>query len=93
MLEIDNEKQIYVLADYGEKKVTTPVPTPRDSAGVTIYDVTTEAHRLTITIREAVCQDSMSGEVMTHTVTIVLDGTEYRGCGRVLGDRRIGDRG
>ena len=88
MLEIDNEKQIDLLADYGEKKVTTPVPTPRDSAGTTIYDATTEAHRLTINIRQDVCHDTMSGEEMTHTVTVVLDGKEYRGCGRTLGARR-----
>ncbi len=93
MLEIDNEKQIYMLADYGEIKVTTPAPTPRDSAGATIYDATTQAHRLTVTIREAVCHDTMSGEEMTHTVVILVDGQEYRGCGRELGDRGIGDRG
>jgi putative lipoprotein len=84
MLEIDNGKQIEMLADYGEKKVSTPAPTPRDSAGATIYDATTTEHRLTIKIRQEVCHDSMSGEEMTHTVTVVLDGTEYRGCGRDL---------
>ena len=87
MLEIDNGKQIAMLADYGEKKVTTPAPTPRDSAGTTIYDVTTEAHRLTINSRREVCHDSMSDEEMTHTVTVVLDGKEYRGCGREIGGR------
>jgi uncharacterized membrane protein len=84
MLEIDNEKSIYVLADYGEKKVTTPAAAPRDSAGMTIYDVTTDAHRLTIRIQPLPCADAMSGEQMTHTVTFNLDGTEYRGCGRSL---------
>lgn len=84
MLEIDDEKQIDLLADYGEKKVTTPASTPRDSAGATIYSATTEAHSLTITIRHEVCHDAMSGEEMTHTVTVMLDGTEYRGCGRYL---------
>jgi putative lipoprotein len=87
MLEIDREKSIYLLADYGEKKVTMPVPTPRDSAGTTIYDTRTEAHRLTVRIRPSVCHDSMSGEEMTHTVTVTLDGTEYRGCGRDLTTR------
>jgi putative lipoprotein len=84
VLEIDREKQMYLLADYGEKKVYTPVPAPRDSAGTTIYDARTDAHRLTVTIRAAVCHDSMSGEEMTHSVTVRLDGKEYQGCGRVL---------
>jgi uncharacterized membrane protein len=87
MVEIDREKSIEVVADYGEKKASTPVPVPRDSAGAIIYEATTEANRLTITIREAACNDTMSGEAMTHTVTMILNGTEYRGCGRYLGDR------
>ncbi|MGQ0640459.1 MAG: COG3650 family protein [Gemmatimonadaceae bacterium] len=87
MVEIDHETSIYVLADYGEKKVTTPVPAPRDSAGTTIYNVRTEAHHLTIRIQLVACADAMSGEQMTHTVTINLDGTEYRGCGRDLTTR------
>jgi putative lipoprotein len=82
--EIDDGKSIYVFADYGEKKVTTPAPAPRDSAGVRLYEVTKEATRLTIRIETVPCADAMSGEQMTHTVTMNLDGREYRGCGRRL---------
>ena len=85
LLEIDARKSMYLLADYGEKKVTTPAPAPtRDSTGVTTYDATADGHRLTVVIRERACQDSMSGEEMTHEVTVTLDGKEYRGCGRDL---------
>lgn len=87
MLEIDHEKSIYLLADYGEKKVTFPTVAPRDSAGTIRYDATTNEHRLTISIRRAVCHDAMSGEEMTHTVIVVLDVTQYRGCGRNLTPR------
>jgi putative lipoprotein len=87
MLEIDNEKSIYVLADYGEKKVTLPATTPRDSAGVTIYETSDAEHRLTVHVVTATCADVMSGEEMTHTVHIVLDGKEYQGCGRLLRPR------
>jgi hypothetical protein len=45
MLEIDREKSINLLTDYGEKKVTMPVPFPRDSAGATIYEARTDAPR------------------------------------------------
>ena len=84
MLEIDHEKSLFLLADYGEKKVTMPAPAPRDSGGVVIYEAKTDTNRLTVIVREAVCHDAMSGEEMTHTVTLNLDGTEYRGCGRSL---------
>lgn len=90
MLEIDDGKSMTLLADYGEKKVTMPAPPPaRDSSTVT-YDATAEGHRLTAVIRPKACQDAMSGEEMRHEVTVTLDGKEYRGCGRQLGDRRWG---
>lgn len=85
MLEIDHEKGMHLLADYGSKIVDTPVPTPvRDASGTVTYSATTETHRLTVVLRELVCHDSMSGEEMTHTVVVTLDRTEYRGCGRQL---------
>jgi putative lipoprotein len=88
MLEIDAGKSLYLLADYGEKKVTTPAPPPtRNSTGATTYDATGEGHHLTVIIRERVCHDGMSGDEMTHEVTVKLDGKEYRGCGRDLGAR------
>ncbi len=86
LLEIDTGKSMYLLADYGEKKVTTPAPTPtRDSTGAITYDARSEGHHLTAVIRQRVCHDTMSGEEMTHEVTVTLDGTERRGCGRQLG--------
>jgi putative lipoprotein len=85
MLEIDHEKSMYLLADYGEKKITVPSPKPmRDPSGTITYDAVTEEHRLTVVIDKVVCHDGMSGEEMTHTVVVTLDGTEYRGCGRDL---------
>ena len=85
MLEIDAGKSMYLLADYGEKKLTTPAPAPtRDSSGATTYDASAEGHHLTVVIRERVCHDGMSGEEFTHEVTVTLDKQEYRGCGREL---------
>jgi putative lipoprotein len=88
MLEIDNEKSLYLLADYGEKKVTLPSPAPtRDSSGTVTYDAVSEEHRVTVVIRKLVCYDGMSGFEFTHSVNVTFDGKEYRGCGRQLGDR------
>lgn len=85
LLEIDDEKQIYLLADYGEKKVTVPfTPPQRNADGTVSYDASSATRRLTILIRELVCHDVMSGEEMTHTVTVTLDSTAYHGCGRDL---------
>ncbi len=85
LLEIAAGKSMYLLADYGEKKVTTPAPTPtRDSTRAITYDATTEEHHLTAVIRKRVCRDAMSGEEMTHEVKVMLDGKEFRGCGRQL---------
>jgi len=84
IVEIDADKSIYVLADYGEKKLTAPASAPRDSADVIIYEATIDAHDLTIRIQPLPCADAMSGERMTHTVTLTLDGKQYQGCGRRL---------
>ncbi|MEW5916772.1 MAG: hypothetical protein AB1762_10215 [Gemmatimonadota bacterium] len=84
MLEIDEGKSMYLLADYGEKKVTTPASAPRDSAGVTIYEARAGGNRLTVHVRATACADVMSGESMTHTVTVDLNGVPYNGCGRDL---------
>ena len=92
MLEIDAGKSMYLLADYGEKKLTTPAPTPaRDSTGTVTYSATAEGHHLTAVIRVKVCYDGMSGEEFTHEVTVTLDGKEYRGCGRELSSAAAGE--
>ena len=90
MLEIDAGKSMYLLAEHGERKVAIAAPSPtKDSVGTTTYEATGEGHHLTVVISKRVCHDGMSGEEMTHGVTVTLDGKEYRGCRREIG---IGDR-
>ena len=38
----------------------------------------------TLEVGEGARQDTMSGEAFETTVTVVLDGKEFRGCGRAL---------
>jgi heat shock protein HslJ/uncharacterized membrane protein len=84
-LEIDEGRSIRFIGDYGERRVHTPAPEPEaDVAGGVTYRAKTEATDLVVTIRRSDCRDVMSGEPMTHDVTVVVNGTEYRGCGRVL---------
>lgn len=66
---------------------TTVVPPVRDfavsatHAGI-IYGTRTESHELLADIVQLSCADAVSGERLSHTVTIRLDGREYHGCGR-----------
>jgi uncharacterized membrane protein len=51
-----------------------------------IYGTRSDAHELVAEIVEMSCSDSISGERLSHTVTIRLDSIEYHGCGRRLGE-------
>jgi putative lipoprotein len=86
LLEIDEGKQVMMLADYGEKRVVMPAAAPQidPKTGRKIYRLKTEAHRLNIEITNQPCADVMSGERYPATVVVTLDGREYRGCGRAL---------
>lgn len=77
--------EIYLEVDYGERRVTAPAPPPETPRkGLTIYRVRTPKQAITITIEDRPCQDIMSGQSFPATVTVVLDGREYRGCGRPM---------
>jgi heat shock protein HslJ/uncharacterized membrane protein len=75
----------FVTAD-GATRAFTPMPTPAwdRAAGTITYAATTGAHAITVTVRETPCHDTMSGERMSHAVTVQSGGREFRGCGRVL---------
>lgn len=84
-IEIDTGQMIRLVLDYGEKRYYLPAPEPvRRPNGDLFYDIRTEAVSATVLIAEKTCQDAMSGEESTHTVTVTIDGKEYRGCGRIL---------
>jgi len=74
------------VGGYGTERATTPRPTPRigPAPGESEYAAVTEAHRLTVRIREVQCADSMSGDRYEATVEVELDGKVYRGCGQGL---------
>lgn len=85
LIEIDNGRLIHLLLDYGERRINLPAPEPvRDQSGALVYEIRTEAHSARVSIEERPCRDIMSGEEFTHTVTVTIDGSEYRGCGRNL---------
>jgi putative lipoprotein len=49
-----------------------------------VYGTRTETNEMLAEIVESSCLDATSGKRLTHTVTIRLNGREYRGCGAAL---------
>lgn len=47
-----------------------------------IYGAHSDTRELVAEVVEIGCADAISGERLSHTVTIRLDGREYHGCGR-----------
>ena len=86
VVEVDLGERLRYLGDYGRTQLVTPMPAAPivDPAGVVTYAVRTEAHALTLVVRERPCQDAMSGAAFTHTVALTVDGRALAGCGRVL---------
>jgi putative lipoprotein len=86
ILDVREDGAIDVEADYGEAVYHLPPADPAvdPGAGRTIYHIETEAHRATIVIDDEPCRDAMSGWPYETTVSLTLDGREYRGCGRRL---------
>lgn len=90
-LEVDEERRLYFVGDYGNTRVGTPAPPPATEtaaapgANRVTYSVRTEAHTLTVEVVRQECRDVMSGERYPTTAVVRLDGREYRGCGRWLG--------
>jgi len=73
------------LGDYGATLLVFPAlaPFPTDLTAAE-YQAAVNSTSLKLTIREAQCTDTMSGEQFTHEVTLTIDGRELRGCGRRL---------
>jgi putative lipoprotein len=83
-LEIDQEKWMRLLYAYGERMATTPVPKPTVDGGVTRYQSSGDGHTLDVKISGGPCSDGMSDQTYPLTVTVAIDGTDLRGCGRWL---------
>ena len=74
---------------YGERTAVLPYTEPNldgDAAqdSVTVFRSQTADHTFEMTIVGGGCTDSMSGHEFAASVTIVIDGSEYTGCGRPL---------
>jgi acid phosphatase (class A) len=88
-LEISASEKIVFVGDYGNTTYTfvTPEPLVDQHAGKTVYraqEAQEGKQELRVVIEARPCHDSMSGEPFESSVTVILDGEEYRGCGKAL---------
>jgi len=56
-------------------------PVLRRNGKSTVYMVPNDTHVLSVHITQAHCQDNMTGKSYETSVTVMLDGTSYHGCG------------
>ena len=56
----------------------------RGDTRTTIYRVPNDDHSLNIIVKGIECLDSETGKAYETTITVMMDGVGYRGCGDVL---------
>lgn len=86
VLEISNKTDILFLADYGQSRHTFTGAEVSSATQMvtTIYEGNNEADHIEVTITRTRCGDTMSGEKFPLTVSVRLNETVYRGCGKAL---------
>lgn len=84
-LEMQRDRQILFVGHYGRQRVFTPWVEAKvnDDVGQS-YHAVTEAHDLRVDILQETCRDTMSDSVFSHTVRVLLDGSQLQGCGMWL---------
>lgn len=85
-LEIRKGKEIRFTYDYGKGSAITPAPAGHLDAGSgrRTYRVTSAGNELEVVIVPVQCTDTMSGKPFPATVSVTLNGRDYRGCGEEL---------
>lgn len=81
----DDPVRIDLEVDYGERQLSfSEIATSVAADGRVEYEGWGEGHKVSATVRPEPCADAMSGEAFDRSVTLLLDGREYHGCGRYL---------
>jgi membrane-bound inhibitor of C-type lysozyme len=85
-LEIIMRDKIVFVGNYGQNRYEfiTTGPSIDQQARTTVYKVQNDKHEMSVIIVGRRCHDTMSGEAFEATVTVILDGKKYRGCGKAL---------
>jgi len=85
-LEIIMRDRIVFVGNYGQNRYEfiTTGPSIDQQARTTVYEVQNDTHEMSVIIVGRRCRDTMSGEAFETTVTVILDGKKYQGCGKAL---------
>lgn len=77
---------IVLVTDYGEERYAFPTPAveERRAERRSVFKAAAGGHALEVLLEPRECRDTMSGEVFETTVTVTVDGSTLRGCGRPL---------
>lgn len=77
-LEIRADSMIFTTP---ERVIGTALPPSEILAGGVRYSAAAAGQPFVATVGDAPCADGMSGMPYPHTVSVMVQGTEYRGCG------------
>lgn len=83
-LEIQGDKHLLFLGDYGMRRIIMPNPGVQLQGNVRRYHAVTESADLQVEIIEEPCFDTMSAEPFSSQVTVTLNTDIFYGCGRDL---------
>lgn len=85
VVEIDHDRRMHVLADYGEIDFYTAAPrVEAGREGERVHRGASDRGEVVVTVREQSCEDVMSGEPFPRAVTLSFAGRRLNGCGRAL---------
>jgi putative lipoprotein len=83
-VEIERERKIVLVTDYGATRTEVAHAEPRVEDARTTYRSAAAATALTVVVERRACADSMSGEAFEAAVTVTLADRLLYGCGRFL---------
>jgi heat shock protein HslJ len=86
------EREMTLLADYGERRVVAPTPAPTRSGDTTRFAARAQGHEVLVTVVDRLCHDGMSGFAFPRTAVVRLDGRELLGCGGETVEVLLGTR-
>lgn len=84
ILELDGQRRLTLVTDYGQRRIQAHVPAADPRLEWATYRSSSANHDLTVTVQRHPCRDSMSGQQFPASVSVTLDGVTYQGCGRRL---------
>ena len=74
------------ITDRSDTEITfkTPEPIIDKRKRQSVYTASENGHSIRLEIEGKQCQDTMSDDTYESTVTLIIDGKRYRGCGKAL---------